>query len=328
MVFIYWVGIKLYGCVVWVASFFHIKARQWVSGRKKWKQNLKTVFFTHKTPVAWFHCASLGEFEQGRPLIEQFRHTFPEYTILLTFFSLFLTSFSSFAISAEAMHVLPEKLAREKNAVCFFYDTEQMRIGALEPSEEVTALLKDLKAHHHAEIKLYLISEHSLEHVFKLFANLPIIKPISKDIIITDEELAKYGIGIENLASLQAQFKDVSITDILTLMVASALKVNSSDIHVEAEEKGIAVRYRIDGVLHDVATLPKEQWKRFISRIKLLAALKINVTDRPQDGRVTLQLSSGSLDIRVSTIPTTYGESVVMRLATSGSSFFAPSVGQ
>jgi type IV pilus assembly protein PilB len=226
---------------------------------------------------------------------------------------------SSFPVSAEAMHVLPEKLAREKNAVCFFYDTEQMRIGALEPSEEVTALLKDLKAHHHAEIKLYLISEHSLEHVFKLFANLPIIKPISKDIIITDEELAKYGIGIENLASLQAQFKDVSITDILTLMVASALKVNSSDIHVEAEEKGIAVRYRIDGVLHDVATLPKEQWKRFISRIKLLAALKINVTDRPQDGRVTLQLSSGSLDIRVSTIPTTYGESVVMRILHSGS---------
>ncbi len=87
MVFIYWVGIKLYGCVVWVASFFHIKARQWVTGRKKWKQNLQTVFFTHKTPVAWFHCASLGEFEQGRPLIEQFHHTFPDYTILLTFFS-------------------------------------------------------------------------------------------------------------------------------------------------------------------------------------------------------------------------------------------------
>jgi type II secretory ATPase GspE/PulE/Tfp pilus assembly ATPase PilB-like protein len=102
-------------------------------------------------------------------------------------------------------------------------------------------------------------------------------------------------------------------------MIASALKVNSSDMHVEAEENGIAMRYRIDGVLHDVATLPKEQWKRFISRIKLLAALKINVTDRPQDGRVTLKLSSSSIDVRVSTMPTTFGESVVMRILHSGS---------
>jgi type II secretory ATPase GspE/PulE/Tfp pilus assembly ATPase PilB-like protein len=79
------------------------------------------------------------------------------------------------------------------------------------------------------------------------------------------------------------------------------------------------VRYRIDGVLHDVATLPIEQWKKIISRIKLLAALKINVTNRPQDGRVTLKLSNNSLDVRVSTLPTIYGESVVMRILHSGS---------
>ena len=109
------------------------------------------------------------------------------------------------------------------------------------------------------------------------------------------------------------------ISDILTLMIASALKVDSSDIHVEAEENGIVVRYRIDGILHDVATLPKEQWKKFISRIKLLAALKINITDRPQDGRVTLKLSASSLDVRVSTMPTIYGESVVMRILHSSS---------
>jgi type II secretory ATPase GspE/PulE/Tfp pilus assembly ATPase PilB-like protein len=88
---------------------------------------------------------------------------------------------------------------------------------------------------------------------------------------------------------------------------------------VEAEENGIAVRYRIDGILHDVATLPKEQWKRFVSRIKLLSALKINVNDRPQDGRVTLKLESGNLDVRVSTMPTIHGESVVMRILHSGS---------
>jgi type II secretory ATPase GspE/PulE/Tfp pilus assembly ATPase PilB-like protein len=169
-----------------------------------------------------------------------------------------------------------------------------------------------------AQIELYLISQHSFERVLKLYDNLPTVKPVSKDIVITDEELERFGIGINNLQNLQEKFHQVSITDIITLIVASALKVNSSDIHIEAEEKGVAVRYRIDGILHDVAEFPKEKWKQFISRIKLLAALKINVTDRPQDGRVTLQLSSGTLDVRVSTIPTTYGESVVMRILHSG----------
>ncbi len=226
---------------------------------------------------------------------------------------------TGFPISAEALRVLPEAEARERRMVCFFYNGDELRLGVLAQSSELDELAYQLGERVHARVGIYIISEHSLEKALGYYANLPIVKPITKDINITDEELEKFGVGIENLTSLEEKFKNVSITDILTLMIASALKVNSSDMHVEAEEKGIAVRYRIDGVLHDVATLPKEQWKRFISRIKLLAALKINVSDRPQDGRVTLQLSSSSLDVRVSTMPTTYGESVVMRILHSGS---------
>ncbi len=226
---------------------------------------------------------------------------------------------TGFPISAEALRVLPEAEAREKRVVCFFYNGDELRLGALEKTKEIDELAYQLGERVHARVGVYIVSEHSLEKALSFYANLPIVKPVTKDINITDEELAKFGVGIDNLSSLQEKFKNVSITDILTLMIASALKVNSSDMHVEAEENGIAVRYRIDGVLHDVATLPKEQWKRFISRIKLLAALKINVSERPQDGRVTLKVTSGSLDVRVSTMPTTYGESVVMRILHSGS---------
>ncbi len=225
----------------------------------------------------------------------------------------------AFPVSSEALRAIPEEIAKEKRVVCFFFTPEQIRLGAVEASENVKELVFQISERHHAEVALYIVSEHSLERVLKLYANLPIVKPISKDINITDEELNKYKAGINNLSSLQDAFKQVSISDILTLMVASALKVNATDMHVEAEEKGIAVRYRVDGVLHDVAMLPKEEWKRFVSRIKLLAALKINVIDRPQDGRVTLQLSSGSLDVRVSTMPTIHGESIVMRILHSGS---------
>ncbi|HSR89292.1 MAG TPA: GspE/PulE family protein [Candidatus Udaeobacter sp.] len=221
-------------------------------------------------------------------------------------------------ISSEALRIIPEDLAREKKIICFFSSPEEIRLGCVDYNNEIEELAYQIGERHHARAGICLISENSFAKAIKLYANLPIVKPVSKDINITDEELEKFKAGVVDFRSLEKQFANISISDILTLMIASALKVDSSDIHVEAEENGIVVRYRIDGVLHDVATLPKEQWKKFISRIKLLAALKINITDRPQDGRVTLKLSSGSLDIRVSTMPTVFGESVVMRILHSG----------
>ncbi len=226
---------------------------------------------------------------------------------------------SSFPVSSEALRLVAEEDAHELGAVCFYFSPEEIRVGTIELTRDVQQYLETLVERYHANVVPYLISSHSFERVLKLYGNLPVIKPVTKDIVITDEEIASYQGAIDNLTSLEEQFKNVNITDILTLMVAAALKLNASDIHVEAEEEGIAVRYRIDGVLHEAAKLPKEQWKRFVSRIKLLAALKINVTDRPQDGRVTLRLSKDSLDVRVSTMPTIHGESVVMRVLFSGS---------
>jgi len=236
-----------------------------------------------------------------------------------TLFGLPYIDLVGFPVSSDALKAIPQETAEALKAGCFYLSGDQIRLAAMAPSAEIEAIQTNLAAQHHAQAQLYIISEKSFQHLMKLYATLPIIKPVSKDIVITDDDLNKYQVGLNNLDSLKDKFTSVSISDILTLMIASALKLKSSDMHVEAEEKGIAVRYRIDGVLHDIAALPKEQWKRFISRIKLLAALKLNVTDRPQDGRVTLQLASGNLDVRVSTMPTIHGESVVMRILHSGS---------
>ncbi len=224
-----------------------------------------------------------------------------------------------FPVSAESLRLIPESVAREKNLICFYSLPDKIKLAVTDLDDSLKEYAYQLGEKGHAETEIYLISQNSLDYVLKLYANLPVIKPVSKEINITEEELNKYQVEMNNIQSLEEKFKNINITDILTLIIASALKLNSSDIHVEAEEKGIAVRYRIDGVLHDVANLPIEQWKRFVSRIKLLAALKINITDKPQDGRVTLKLPSGNIDVRVSTMPTTYGESVVMRILFSGS---------
>lgn len=225
----------------------------------------------------------------------------------------------AFPVSSESLKAIPQETAEKEKIICFYFTPEQARLGVVNYTPDVEEFKLEFAERTGSTVQVYMISDRSFDRVIKLYATLPIVKPVSKDLIITDEEMEKYKVGINNLDALREAFNGVSITDILTLMVASALKLNSSDMHVEAEEKGVAVRYRIDGILHDITMLPKESWKRFVSRIKLLAALKLNVTDRPQDGRVTIQLTSGSLDIRVSTLPTTYGESVVMRILHSGS---------
>ncbi|HXP53255.1 MAG TPA: glycosyltransferase N-terminal domain-containing protein, partial [Bacteroidia bacterium] len=87
MKFLYSLGIRFYGFAVLIASLFNEKAKKWREGRKDIFIELKKAFEGNQSPVIWFHCASLGEFEQGRPVIESFKQKFPDYKVLLTFFS-------------------------------------------------------------------------------------------------------------------------------------------------------------------------------------------------------------------------------------------------
>ncbi|MBI1971380.1 MAG: type II/IV secretion system protein [Candidatus Wildermuthbacteria bacterium] len=93
-----------------------------------------------------------------------------------------------------------------------------------------------------------------------------------------------------------------------------AVALGVSDIHGEALEGGAKIRFRIDGLLHDAGMLPPELYGQLLSRIKLLAGIKLNVADRPQDGSFSVQVAGNEIEIRVSTLPSEYGETVVLRL--------------
>ena len=101
---------------------------------------------------------------------------------------------------------------------------------------------------------------------------------------------------------------------LVNLMLAEAIDDRASDIHVEPLRERITVRFRIDGVLHEVMKPPKNLQMAIVSRIKVLADLDIAIRLLPQDGRLTVHLPDREVDIRVSTLPTSYGEKVVMRL--------------
>ncbi len=226
---------------------------------------------------------------------------------------------ASFAISPEALTLIPENQARTLSAVAFLFLGSEIRLGAVDPADPaVVELAYQLGERNQAKVIIYQITAQSLEKALLLYAALPQIKPVVKGVRITDEELDRYRALTKNFPAVQKLLLTASTTDVVTVIISAALELDSSDIHIEAEEAGIKFRLRVDGFLQDAATLPPEAWKKIISRIKLIAGLKLNITDRPQDGRFTIFLKSEKIDVRTSTLPTAYGESVVLRLLRSG----------
>lgn len=220
-----------------------------------------------------------------------------------------------FPINPEALRLLPEARAKELKMVPFLLHGDELRIAALDTSsDQVKEVAFQIGEREHVNTALYMISEESFTQALKLYASLPKIKQIKGGVEIPEEDLTAYREKIKSVADVQPMIDDANTTDMVAAVLAAALEIGTSDVHIEAEEAGIALRYRIDGVLQDIAKIDKEKWKQLISRVKLVAGLKLNVTTAPQDGRFTIFVAGEKVDVRTSTLPTAFGESVVMRL--------------
>jgi type II secretion system protein E len=135
---------------------------------------------------------------------------------------------------------------------------------------------------------------------------------------VTEEEAPQ---EMGDLSHLKDLAQDQGIISLVNLIIDNAAKESASDIHVEPEETNVRVRYRIDGILYDKEILPLKTQAALFSRIKLLSQMNIAERRLPQDGRIRGRYSGKDIDIRVSTIPTIYGESIVMRLLDRETSF-------
>ncbi len=227
---------------------------------------------------------------------------------------------NGFPISPEAISLIKEKEARDIGVVCFYYNGKNIRLGTINPSnEEIKRLSQNLKDKYHSNCKVYTISENSLIYAVKFYKMIPKIRKYNRNIKITEDDLNKFSEKFVSFQDLQVKINEARVGDIVNMIIAASIKSNSSDIHIEAEEKKIKIRFRIDGVLHDAASVNKELWKKIISRMKVLTKVKINIDNKPQDGRMSIATKKERIDIRVSFLPTNFGESVVMRLLRSGS---------
>jgi general secretion pathway protein E len=119
---------------------------------------------------------------------------------------------------------------------------------------------------------------------------------------------------IEDIEQLKDLASEAPVIRLVNLIMSKAIEGRASDIHIEPFEKDLKVRYRIDGILYDVESPPKKLKAAIISRVKIMAKLNIAERRLPQDGRIKLKVLGKDIDLRVSTLPTMYGESVVMRI--------------
>lgn len=224
-------------------------------------------------------------------------------------------------VQVDALKLVNEEEARRSNVAPFQFKQKDLAIAVLDPqNSKVKAVAKKLQDQG-LQVRLFIVSQSSLEHIwsfYKFFS--PPTEEITGKVSISADRLSELSKKLTDLEKIKKEilnydFKTFPTGQILEVVLAGALNNRASDIHFEVEEKAVRLRLRIDGLLHDVLTnLSHEIYQFLISRIKLLSNLKLNVTDVPQDGRFTVALKEKEVEIRVSIIPSEFGETIVMRL--------------
>lgn len=215
-----------------------------------------------------------------------------------------------FDIDQKLIAQLPEKTARRLSAIILQKTEKGLLVGMADPlnlyaSDEISRELKQ-------RIELALVSEAELEHCISAnYRQTAQISGLAKQL---SQELGPSASSDFGALSEMRSETDVPVVKLLETILADAVQMNASDIHIEPDQHVLRIRQRIDGVLQEQIMDAKQIASALTIRLKLVAGLNISEKRLPQDGRFNISIKGRSIDIRLSTLPTQYGESVVMRL--------------
>ncbi len=211
-------------------------------------------------------------------------------------------------IRKDILFTISESLARTHETISFDGDDNKLKIATLQPDN--VQLVDFLHKTIDKEIEIYLTTPSSLAEGLKLYQKS--IEAEFKDITATDTKETSAATSPNK--DLKELAQDLPVIRIVDTLLEYAIFENASDIHIEPMEKNVLVRYRIDGILRDVMTLPKSAQAGIIARIKILSNLKLDEHRLPQDGRFKIESAKYKVAFRVSIIPVYDGEKIVLRL--------------
>ncbi len=210
------------------------------------------------------------------------------------------------------------KFMKEYKIVPVGVDGDTMKIAMADPLDEYA--LDTLESFSDREIEIILCSEKDImEAIEQYFGTDVHMTSIMEG--MREEEVESEAVEMsEDVHHLRDMAFEAPIVKLVNMLLTRAVESRVSDIHIEPFENNVKVRYRIDGALSEVESLPKRIQAAVISRVKIMSRLNIAEVRLPQDGRIKLRVSGREIDLRVSTMPTAHGESIVMRILDSGAS--------
>ena len=225
-------------------------------------------------------------------------------------------------IDLDALHIISEEVSRNAGIAIIKAAGKKLQLAVKNPNiDKVKEAIDELRRSGY-EPQLFLVSVTSLNHAWSRYKEISAESAVTSNVInISKGDLADFRSKIKNtrdFARIITQKITAGatrrVTDLLDLILAGAFELVVSDVHVEPAEKEVHMRVRLDGVLQDITTFGHEIHKMLLSRLKLVCELKLNVHERSQDGRFTIRADNVDVEVRVSILPSPYGESIVMRI--------------
>lgn len=234
-------------------------------------------------------------------------------------FSLGTLKLSEMELEPEVVNLVPADMARKFGAIAVDRDGNSLTVAVSNPDDPFA--LDALKFVTGCEILPVVASETSIQKALEVYYESgdeekydDIIKELRDDDL---EVVQEEGEEAPNLQELKSQVAEAPLVKLVNRIIADAIFKGASDIHIETYEQKQQVRYRIDGTLIEMPSLPHRLRAAIVSRIKIMADLDIAERRIPQDGRIKVKLGRRKADLRVSTLPTIFGEKVVMRILDS-----------
>jgi len=242
--------------------------------------------------------------------------------ILSTRYGLNFIDLRSIPINADALKIVNEDVAREAKLAVYDKVGKKLKIVIFSPkNEKTTIIIKQLEyAGYKPEISMATTA--SLEKAWDKYKDISSsIASTAGTFDISSDQVVTYMNSIKNINDVSAIVKEIlflkkayKISKMMEAIIAGALALSASDIHVEPEEKYVKIRFRLDGVLINVFEFDTETYELLLSRIKLLSGMKLNIKNAAQDGRFSVKILNNDIEIRSSILPGAYNESIVMRL--------------
>jgi len=222
-------------------------------------------------------------------------------------------------ISPDVISLIPEKLAKTYQLVPIDFDTSSntITVAMYDPLDLVA--VDNLKLATKCNIKVVVARKNEiLETINKYYERKETIEEIEKQ---AEKEFETSDAKIieeqQDVTELEIQADAAPVVKAVNYIIELALNLSASDILIEPQEKQVRIRYRIDGIFHDQKPLPKKLLPSIVARIKIMGKMDITERRKPQDGRIRVNYSNRQINLRVSTVPTSHGEKVAIRILDS-----------